>query len=144
MFKRDVTYEDFDGEKVTETFYFNLTKTEIIELEVEYKGGLKEALDRIIKAQDNKQLVAEFKRIVLFSYGVKSDDGRRFIKNDTLREEFSQTAAYDALFMELAMNEESAAAFVNGIVPKDFVKELEKLAADNGSPPAIMPKAPTG
>jgi hypothetical protein len=144
MFKRDVTYEDFDGDKVTETFYFNLTKTELIELEVEYKGGLKEALERIIKAQDNKMLVAEFKRIVLLAYGIKSDDGKRFVKSDALREEFSQTAAYDALFMELAMDSDSAAAFINGIVPKDFAKEIEKAAAGNGSPPAIMPKAPTG
>lgn len=143
MFKRDITYEDFDGDKVTETFYFNLTRTELIQLEVEFKGGLKEALDRIIKAQDNKQLIAEFQRIILLSYGVKSDDGKKFIKNDTLREEFSQSAAYDELFMELATKEESAANFINGIIPKNFEKEMEKAAA-NGSPPAIMPKAPTG
>jgi hypothetical protein len=140
MFKRDVTYEDFDGEKVTETFYFNLTKSELVELEVNYKEGLKEALQRIIKAQDHKQLIAEFKNIVLLSYGIKSDDGRRFVKSDALREEFSQTAAYDALFMELATNENSAAAFVNGIVPKDFAKELEK--AQNGSTPDVMPSVP--
>lgn len=143
MFKRDITYEDFDGDKVTETFYFNLTRTELIQLEVEFKGGLKEALDRIIKAQDNKQLIAEFQRIILLSYGVKSDDGKKFIKNDTLREEFSQSAAYDELFMELATKEDSAANFINGIIPKNFEKEMEKVAA-NGSPPAIMPKAPTG
>lgn len=142
MFKRDITYEDFDGDKVTETFYFNLTRTELIQLEVHYKGGLKEALERIIKSQDNKQLIEEFQRIILLSYGVKSDDGKRFIKNDTLKDEFSQTAAYDELFMELSTNEESAANFINGIIPKNFVEEMEKIA-NNGSPPAIMPKVPT-
>lgn len=142
MFKRDITYEDFDGDKVTETFYFNLTRTELIQLEVEFKGGLKEALDRIIKSNDNKQLISEFQRIILLSYGVKSDDGKKFIKNNSLREEFSQSAAYDELFMELATNEEAAANFINGIVPKNFVEEMGKVAA-NGSPPAIMPKVPT-
>lgn len=142
MFKRDIIYEDLDGEKITETFYFNLTRTELIELEVHYKGGLKEAMERIIKADDRKKLVEEFKRIILLSYGIKSDDSKRFIKSDELRTEFSQSAAYDELFMELATNEESAANFINGIVPKNFAEEIEKAAA-NGSPPAIMPKVPT-
>lgn len=137
MFKRDVTYEDFDGEEVTETFYFNLSKRELIQLEVEYKEGLRDALQRIVKSNDNKTLVAEFQKIVLLAYGIKSDDGRRFIKNDTIREEFSQTAAYDSLFMDLAMNDTAAAAFINGIVPKDLAAEVEK--ATDSLPATISP-----
>jgi hypothetical protein len=131
MLKRDITYEDFDGEKVTETFYFNLSKSEIIELEVGYKEGLQEVLQRIIKTEDRKRLVEEFKKIILLSYGVKSDDGKRFVKNEGLREEFSQTAAYDSLFIELATNDESAATFIKGIIPKDFAKEVEKAEVLN-------------
>jgi hypothetical protein len=126
MLKRDITYEDFNGETITETFYFNLTKTEIIELEVEYKVGLEETIKAIIKAQDNKSLIAEFKKIVLLAYGVKSEDGRRFIKSDKLREEFSQSAAYDALFMDMATNEDSAANFIMGIIPKDLNVDQDK------------------
>ena len=126
MLKRDITYEDFDGESVTETFYFNLTKTELIELEVEHQEGLEATLRRIIRTKNNKQLIAEFKKLVLMAYGIRSEDGKRFIKNDELREEFAQTAAYDSLFMELATNDDSAATFIKGIVPKDFQKELEK------------------
>jgi hypothetical protein len=137
MFKRDVTYEDFDGEEVTETFYFNLSKRELIQLEVEYKEGLRDALQRIVKSNDNKTLVAEFQKIVLLAYGIKSDDGRRFIKNDTIREEFSQTAAYDSLFMELAMDDTAAAAFINGIVPKDLAQEVEKVT--DSLPATISP-----
>ena len=140
MLKRDITYEDFDGEKVTETFYFNLTKTEIVELEVGYDGGLQAALQRIIKADDRKTLVAEFKKIVLLSYGKKSDDGKRFIKSDELREEFSQTAAYDSLFMELATNDDSAATFIKGIVPKDFAREMDKV--QDVPLPSVMPAPP--
>lgn len=126
MLKRDITYEDFNGETVTETFYFNLTKTEIIELEVEYKVGLEETIKAIIKAEDNKSLIAEFKKIVLLAYGVKSEDGRRFIKSDKLREEFSQSAAYDALFMDMATNEDAAANFIMGIIPKDLNVDQDK------------------
>jgi hypothetical protein len=126
MLKRDITYEDFNGETVTETFYFNLTKTEIIELEVGYKQGLEETIKAIIKAQDNKSLIGEFKKIVLMAYGIKSEDGRRFIKSDQLREEFAQSAAYDALFMDLATNEDSAANFIMGIIPRDLNIDLDK------------------
>jgi|SRR4051812_22273373 len=131
MLKREITYEDFDGEKVTGTFYFNLTKSEIIELEVAYSGGLQETLQLIIKTDNKKRLIEEFKRIILLAYGVKSEDGKRFIKNDELREEFSQTAAYDELFIELATSEESAAVFIKGIIPKDFAKEVEKAEVVN-------------
>ena len=127
MLKRDITYENFDGEQTTDTFYFNLTKSEIIELEVGYEGGLQAALQRIIRTNDSKSLISEFKKIVLSAYGVRSDDGKRFIKNDQLREEFSQTAAYDALFMDLATNDDAAATFIKGVVPKDFQKEMEKI-----------------
>lgn len=126
MLKRDITYENFDGENVTETFYFNLTKTELLELQVDFEGGIEELIKRIIRAEDMKTLLSLFKRIVLASYGVRSDDGKRFIKNDELREEFTQTAAFDSLFMELATDEEKASAFIMGIVPKAFAEEIAK------------------
>jgi len=56
-----------------------------------------------------------------------SDDGRRFIKTDELREEFFQMPAYDALFMELMMDTDKAALFVRGIIPKGFEEEIAKL-----------------
>jgi transcriptional regulator NrdR family protein len=144
MFKRDVTYEDFDGEQVTETFYFNLSKRELIELEVEYKEGLQDALQRIIKANDNKTLISEFQKIVLLAYGIKSDDGRRFIKTATVKEEFSQTAAYDSLFMELATDAEAASAFINGIIPKDIAQASANAEAEkstNTALPVVIPQA---
>jgi hypothetical protein len=126
MLKHDITYENFDGEQVTETFYFNLTKTEIIELEVGYDGGLEATIKRIIAANENRKLVAEFKKIVLLAYGVKSEDGKRFIKSDQIREEFSQTAAYDELFIKLASDADYAADFIKGILPKGMAAEIEK------------------
>jgi hypothetical protein len=126
MLKHDITYENFDGETVTETFYFNLTKTEIIELEVGYEGGLEATIKRIIETKNNAALIAEFKRIILMAYGVRSEDGKRFIKNDQLREEFTQTPAYDELFMRLATDADFAADFIKGIVPKSMQEEMEK------------------
>lgn len=126
MLKREISYEDFDGEKVTDTYYFNLTRSEIIELEVAYKEGLQAALQRIVKSEDRQALIYEFKKIILMAYGERSEDGKRFVKNDAMREAFSQTAAYDSLFMELATDDKAASQFILGIIPKDFQGELEK------------------
>lgn len=139
MLKREITYENFDGETVTEVFYFNLTKSEMIELEVSYKDGLESVIKKIIAAEDNESLIAEFKKIILLSYGEKSEDGKRFVKSDSIREGFSQTAAYDALFMDIATNEETAAVFIKGIIPKDMAIEVDKIQ----DKPQEIPQPPT-
>lgn len=126
MLKRDITYEDFNGNQVTETFYFNISKPELVEMEVEYEGGFGEMIRKIIAENNHKELIKHFKRVVLMAYGQKSEDGKRFIKSDTLREEFSQTAAYNTLFMDLAVNDGAAATFLKGVLPKDMVSEIEK------------------
>lgn len=127
MLKRDITYEDFDGQTLTETYYFNLTKSEIIDLELSVDGGLEASLTAIVRSQDMKAIIREFKRIILTAYGVRSDDGKRFIKNDKVREEFSQTAAYDALFMDLATNEDAAANFIRGVLPAGMSQEISAV-----------------
>lgn len=136
MLKREISYENFDGEQVTETIYFNISKPEIIELEVEYEGGFGKMMERIVEAEDAKQLIHEFKRIVLLAYGKKSEDGKRFIKSDELREEFSQSAAYNELFMELATDDKAASAFIKGILPKDLADAVEKSSTETPLPPA--------
>ncbi len=130
MLKKTIEYVDYNGTKRKEDFYFNLTKAEISEMELEIPGGMSEMLKRITAAQDTPTLVKIFKDLILRSYGVKSDDGRRFIKSQQLKEEFSQTEAYSELFMELATNADAASQFVNGIVPADIAKKSEKKAKE--------------
>jgi len=125
MLKRDIKYVNFDDEEVTETFYFNLSKSELIEYESTYGGKFQDFMKTMIKSEDTQKLIQEFKKLILLSYGEKSPDGRRFVKSDTLREEFSQTAAYDTLFMELATNETLAAEFITSIMPSDMRQSVE-------------------
>lgn len=122
MYAKTIKYEDYNGKEREETFYFNFSKAEITEMELGIKGGLSELLDRIIKEEDQPEIIKMFKKLVLDSYGEKSDDGRRFIKNDEIKTAFSQTEAYSEIFMELATNTDAAIAFVNGIMPKDLKK----------------------
>lgn len=119
MLKKTVTYTDYNGVERTEDFYFNLNKAEIMELEMSTNGGLAEMINRIVAAQDAPAIIAIFKKLVLTAYGEKSPDGRRMIKNDQIKEAFSQTEAYSQIFMELATDADAAAKFVNGIVPAE-------------------------
>lgn len=117
MLKKTFTYTDYNGVERTEDHYFNLSKAELMEMELSTTGGLAEMINKIVAAQDAPAIVKVFKDLVLKAYGQKSPDGRRFIKSKELADEFSQTEAYSQLFMELATNAEAAAQFVNGIVP---------------------------
>ena len=117
MLKKTFTYVDYNGVERTEDHYFNLSKAELMEMELSTTGGLAEMINKIVAAQDAPAIIKMFKELVLKAYGQKSADGRRFIKSKELSDEFSQTEAYSQLFMELATDADSAAAFVNGIVP---------------------------
>lgn len=129
MLKKTITYVDYDGVKRTEDFYFNLTKAELMEMEYGVDGGMKKLLEKIINENNAKQLMDHFKQIITKSYGVKSLDGKRFIKNQEVLDAFVQTEAYSELFMELATNAESAKNFVNGILPQ--VDDAEAPSSGN-------------
>lgn len=118
MIKKTISYTDFNNVSRTEDFYFNLTKAEVTEMELSTEGGLAEKLNAIVESKDAKQIIEHFKDIILRSYGQKSEDGKRFVKSQQLKDEFSQTEAYSELFMELAANADAAAAFINGIIPQ--------------------------
>ena len=123
MLKKTITYTDYNDVERTEDFYFNLSKAEVMEMQMSTTGGLAEMIQRIVAAQDAPAIIKVFKDLVLKAYGQKSPDGKRFIKNEELTAEFAQTEAYSQLFMELATDADAAAAFVNGIVPADLAKQ---------------------
>ena len=122
MLKKTITYEDYDGNKRTEDFYFNLSKAEIMEMELSVSGGMTQMLNRIVAERDGEKIIKTFKEIILKAYGEKSPDGKRFIKSEELSTAFSQTEAFSQLFMELATDADAAAKFVNGIIPADTPK----------------------
>ena len=123
MIKKTVTYDDYNGFSRTEDFYFNLTKAEVMEMQLSTVGGLDTMLKKLVATNDMPSIIKVFKDLVLKAYGEKSPDGRRFIKNDELRAEFEQTEAYSIIFMELATDDKAAAEFINGIVPKDLADQ---------------------
>ncbi len=123
MLVKPITYTDYNGNSRTEDFHFNLSKAELTMLEMSEVGGFKKKMTRIIQAQDGPAIMKVFRDIVRMSYGVKSDDGRRFIKSEQLSDEFEQTEAYSELIMELLSDENAAAKFIAAVLPQDVMAE---------------------
>ena len=117
MLKKTITYTDYNGVERTEDFYFNLTKAEIMEMELSTTGGLSEMITRIVNAKDAPAIIKIFKDLILKAHGEKSADGKRFVKSQEISDAFAQTEAYSILFMELSTDADAAAKFVNAIVP---------------------------
>ena len=128
MFKKTITYTDFDDNERTEDFYFNLSKSELMEMNFSEEGGFEKLINKISQTQDIKKVIEILKSIILRSYGEKSLDGKRFIKvvdGHNLSEDFSQSPAFDQLFMELAGDEDAASEFISGVIPKNLASEIE-------------------
>lgn len=132
MLKKTITYQDYNGNEITEDFYFNLSKAEVTEMELSRTGGLSNYIERIVAAKDVPAIINEFKYLILKSYGVKSEDGKRFIKSEELSQAFAQTEAYTELFVELVSDAEAAANFVNGIIPSPKGVENKTLPLNKG------------
>lgn len=136
MLKRTIKYTDFNGVDQTEDHYFNVSPREFAEWEMNeatlledgnVAGGFLAHLENVGKSKDGKLIMSTFKDIISRSYGVRSDDGRRFVKSAQLSEEFLQSGAYDQLFIELVTNADKAAEFVRGIVPVTTVSDQPQV-----------------
>ncbi len=120
MIKKTITYVDYNGNERTEDYWFNLSKAEVMEMEMSTTGGLAERIQKIVAAQDAPSIIKIFKELLLKAYGEKSADGKRFIKSEEISTAFAQTEAYSNLFMEFVTDSDAAAEFVNGIIPVDI------------------------
>lgn len=128
MLKKTIKYTDFNDVEQTEDFYFHFTKAELAEMNLSYEGGLEAYIERIANTRNTPELIKLFKELILKAYGIKSDDGKRFIKSEELRDAFSQTNAYTELFMELAGDDKAAADFITKCCPKDIQENGMKAA----------------
>ena len=136
MLKKTITFHDLDGNEVTQDFWFHLSKAELLEMEISTSGGLKDAMQRLIDKRDGENIIKTYKELILQSYGERSLDGLRFMKEDEngrpLYKTFMQTEAYSELFASLVTDDEAAAEFFNGVLPKEVADKLaEEEAAEN-------------
>ena len=138
MLKKSITYVDYNGEKQTDDCYFNLSKAELLEMEMSEKGGFENYIRTLMEEKDNKKIYKLFKDLILMSYGQKSADGRSFIKKKMvdgqmiyLKDEFEQTEAFTELMMELISGgDEAMAKFINSLIPKEIADQAAKQIAN--------------
>ncbi len=131
MITKEITFTDYNGQERKEKYQFNFTKAELTEMELSVNGGLSAMMERIKETDDRPELMRIFKDLILKAYGIKSADGKRFIKSEELRTEFSQTEAYSELYMELVTDTNAAITFFNGLIPNNL--------KDNGGKVVEMP-----
>ena len=139
MIKITKTYNDFDGNERTETAYFNMTKTEFAKMAMDLSPEMREtagnmdtidqeaAATKVLEIMGEKGVFAFIEDLLCKAYGERSEDGRRFIKNDKLSEEFSQTILFDEIFMDLMSDDQKASDFINSLIPADMSKDTKAL-----------------
>lgn len=124
MLTKKITYTDYDGNERTETFYFNLTKTELAIMNNSAEGGLNAKLQKMVDGKRVPDIMSTFCEIIRKAYGEKSDDGRRLMKSEERSKAFEETPAYDQLFLELTQNEDAMVAFIKGVLPSDLAEQV--------------------
>ena len=135
MYCEKMTYIDFDGNEHEEELRFNLTQAELLEWELTTEGGMQKLLEKIVAEKDKVKLAEMFRTIILKAYGIKSADGKRFVKvidGHRVSEDFAQTQMYSDFMMSLFTDPQKQIDFVNAIVPQ--------VQKNEGSPvpPAVL------
>lgn len=128
MYKRTITFTDYNGTKRTEDHYFNLSKAEVIKwLTTSGDYTLDKVFEKIVAKRNGKEIMKVFDELIYLSYGEKSLDGRRFDKSEEVKRNFMETEAYTVLFTELVTDAKKAAEFINKIIPQDMADEISKI-----------------
>ena len=135
MIKRTITFEDLDGNSITDDFYFHISMSEVSKMELGTEGGMAEKLKKLVAASKGKDIIEQFEGILHSAYGVRSENNRQFIKNEQVWQEFYQSDAYNVLFMQLISDEDASAAFVRGILPANFEAEVARITQQNANAP---------
>lgn len=139
MLKYPITYKNFDGEKVTEDYYFNLTKAELMKMELSMPGGFAKTIQKAIETNNMPVVLDAFDKLVLGAYGIKDENGR-FLKTDPktgikYADLFKDTEAYSELFMTIATDEKEAAKFINAVIPGELAEQVK--ASSKAKHPAV-------
>lgn len=130
MFSDKITYEDFNGNTETQEVFFNISKMEALDLEAEYPGGYAQHLQNVVDSEDVQEILKVFKEIVKKAYGVKSEDGKRFIKSDEEFAKFESSPAYDEFMMKLMGEENYSVDFILGAMPSVDGITKEKVLSE--------------
>ena len=135
MFSRTFEYKGYDGNMHKDTYWFNLDEAELTKMELSRVGGIRGFMTRLMKENRPAEIVDMFEKIILGSVGERTADGRRFVKNQEIIDDFRFTPAYSQLFMELVSSSEKLSEFFRGCIPEEVaakITEKEQALAEAG------------
>lgn len=153
MYKKTITYKDFEEKERIEDLYFNLTKSELIDFALDLPDNVSgsisgeaenidetKAVTKIMSAFNSKSIFKFLKDLILKSYGVRKDEGRRFAKTDEngnpLYLEFAETMAFETILDEFMSDDMAAAEFVNAVIPSSIADKMPNVQNIRKSLPA--------
>jgi hypothetical protein len=143
MLTKSITYTNFNGDKVTRNFYFNITKAELALRELESDGNWSQTLERIQGSSKGSVVLPEFKKILKWTYGEKSEDGESFIKSEEAWARFENSEPWSELIIELLSDASAAANFINDVLPPDIAARNVEAQKTNGFRPGADTSRPT-
>jgi len=123
VLKKEIKYTDLDGNEVTEEFHFHLSKAELAQMALE-EDDISTRLKTLAEGGDRKEIIAAFNFIIEKSFGRRSEDGKRFVKDVEEARAFMQSEAYGELFMELFTDPVAAVDFIKATIPGDLAEKL--------------------
>ena len=126
MFSREFEYTGYDGQPKKDTYWFNLTEAELYEIDLSSIRGFTGEMTKLLKEERTKEIVDAFKSIILGAVGSVSADGRKFIKNEEIKEDFYRSKAYSQLFVELVSSGEKLAEFLKAAIPEEIRQKMEE------------------
>lgn len=138
MICKTIKYVDYFGDDREVKAYFHLNASELTDFLFDIggkTGNYEDAIRSIIESEDRQYVVNMIKQIILKSYGIRSDDGQEFLKEDPITcvqhyKKFMQSAAFEQLYTELYSDESVLSEFISGVLPADMQKDVQKAMND--------------
>jgi hypothetical protein len=130
LIKKTITFENYNGEKETEDFYFNMSKGELVKMQMaaidQKTESFQDKIEKIGKNLNGKALIEVFDEIILGSIGQRTTDGKKFMKSAAITDEFKSSEAYSELIVELCTDDKAAVTFINGLIPKNLREDVNR------------------
>lgn len=139
MITREITYTDYNGDEQTEKYYFDLTIPEMLELSFSSAGDIQSTLERLSNSRKVGEIFNIIQTLIFKSVGVKSDDGKRFVKNEEVLNDFKQSRGYEAFLMKMMQDTKYASKFIEQLIPQDRIRQIAGVEkVDGGKHPLAM------
>ena len=133
MFSRTFEYTGYDGKPHKDTWWFNLSEAELYKMELGSVGGMNGVMNKLLRQSEPGKIVDMFENLILSAVGERSVDGRKFIKNEEIRQDFYQSKAYSQLFVELVKDSDKLVEFLRGAIPEEVSEAMLKAEAESAA-----------